>query len=166
MPVCHVLLLRSGAEIHFIETTHIVYTVLVLHQHKGMVFVRWDGDDLVSMVQWFIMRLYSQINSFGPFWVDWKAAERSASCVRSNDLMLAVRRAHQHRELVSCVLCIFPSAGIAFWIYACRNEKRWAFYVNWLLSAHPRPVIKKTSIRRNKPRTRRNSIKASHVCLK
>lgn len=50
MLVCRVLLSRSGAEIHLIETTHIVYIVLVLQQHKGMVFVRWDGDDLVSMV--------------------------------------------------------------------------------------------------------------------
>lgn len=50
MLICRVLLFRSCAEIHFIETTHIVYTVFVLHQHKEMVFVQWDGDDLVSMV--------------------------------------------------------------------------------------------------------------------
>lgn len=48
--VCRVLSFRSGAEIHFIEATHVVYTVFVLHQHKEMVLVRWDGDDLVSMV--------------------------------------------------------------------------------------------------------------------
>lgn len=50
MLVCHVLSFCSSTEINFIETTHIVYTVFVLHQHKEMVFVQWDGDDLVSMV--------------------------------------------------------------------------------------------------------------------
>lgn len=65
MLVCRVLLLRSGAEIHFIETTHIVYTVLVLHQQKGMVFVRWDGDDLVSMVYNEIIFSDKQLRAFG-----------------------------------------------------------------------------------------------------
>lgn len=37
--------------------------------------------------------------------------------------------------------------------------------MNWLLSARPRPVIRELTIRRNKPRTRRNSITASHLSL-
>lgn len=80
--------------------------------------------------------------------------------------MLAVRRAHQQRVRELCVVHFSPpSTGIAFWIDARRNEKwRACFYVNWL-SARPRPVIRELTIRRNKPRTQRNSIKASHLSL-
>lgn len=80
--------------------------------------------------------------------------------------MLAVRRAHQQRVRELCVVHFSLSTGIVFWIDVRRNEKWWAcFYVNWLLSAHPRPVIRELTIRRNKPRIRRNSIKASHLSL-
>lgn len=52
--------------------THIVYAVFVLHQHKGMVFVRWGIDNLLSMA-------YNKITfsdkQLWAFWVDWQAEE-------------------------------------------------------------------------------------------
>lgn len=72
MLVGHSLLFCSRAEIPFMHPTHIVYAVFVLHQRRGMVFVRRGRDDLLSMA-------YNEIifsdKQLGAFWVDWKAAE-------------------------------------------------------------------------------------------
>lgn len=73
MLVCHSLLLCSRAEIPFMHHTHIVYTVFVLHQHKGAVFARWGRDDLLSMSYNEIIFSDKQLRAF---WADWKAAER------------------------------------------------------------------------------------------
>lgn len=72
MLVCHSLLFCSRAEIPFMHPTHIVYAVFVLHQHKGMAFVRWGRDDLLSMAYNEIIFSDKQLQAFR---VDWKAAE-------------------------------------------------------------------------------------------
>lgn len=151
----------------FFHSTHKPHTLFTLYLFSTNTKKRYlYGGMEMTWFQWFIMRLYSQINSSGPLWIAWKAPERSAPRVRNQGLMLAVRRAHQQRVRELCVVHFSPNTGIAFWTDARRNEKWWAcFYVNWLLSAHPRPVIRELTIRRNKPRTRRNSIKASHLSL-
>lgn len=161
MLVCRVLSFHSGTECHIIETTHIVYAVFVLHQHKEMVFVRWDGDDLLSMVYNEIIFSDKQLRASGRL-------QRDLHPMSVTRVWCWQWGGHTNREFGSCALCISPppSTGIAFWIDARRNEKwRACFYVNWLLSARPRPVIRELTIRRNQPRTQRNSIKASHLSL-
>lgn len=49
------------------------------------------------------------------------------------------------------MLCLFLSAGMAFWVFARGNEKPWAsFHVTWLLSAHAAPAKKREMTRRRK----------------
>lgn len=68
-----VILFCSRAEIPFMHPTHIVYAVFALYQHKGMAFVRWGIDNLLSMAYNVIIFSDKQLWAF---WVDWKAAER------------------------------------------------------------------------------------------
>lgn len=80
MIVCHSLLFCSTAEIPIMHPTHIVYSVFVLQQQKGMVFEWWGRDGRLSLAYNEIIFSDKQIRGF------WVVREAAGSVTKAHTL--------------------------------------------------------------------------------